>query len=70
MGFNKRYMSENVLRRTFDAEGIDGILRLMRVDAILNEDVFSLDFNNLYNEYLKDKNENSKKKLETFFYVH
>lgn len=41
MGFNKRFLSEETLRRSYEIGGVENVLKLYRADAIITSDQFS-----------------------------
>jgi len=41
MGFNKRFLSEDMLRFNYEAGGVDRVLQLFKTDAIITDDKFS-----------------------------
>jgi len=56
MGFHKRILNEEVIRKTFKNEGLKGLLSLFNADVIIAEDKTSDDITNLVMEHynLKD----------------
>ena len=41
MGFNKRFLSEDMLRFNYKTGGVDRVLQLFKTDAIITDDKFS-----------------------------
>jgi hypothetical protein len=70
MGFHKRYISENNLRSVFKVSGAEGVLRTFSADAVILDDSFSSEVNDIVSEYYDHRNkerlvEEINKKFET-----
>jgi hypothetical protein len=55
MGFNKRFLSEEILRRYYNQGGVENVLLLFKADAIITEDKFSSKITDVVGEFSRNR---------------
>jgi len=56
MGFNKRFLSEDTLRRSYEIGGVENVLKLYRADAIVTSDPFSTKITDIVGDFSDHRN--------------